>query len=467
MPKLPDDPLAAMSLPDLAMRLENRELTSLELVNIYLARIDRLDPALQAFEHVARESARAQATEIDRRRLAGEALGPLAGLPVAVKDLFVVDGMPTRGGSNLDLSGFLPESEGPIVTKLRSADAIIIGKTRTVEFAFGASGISLSRGTPWNPADASQRRIPGGSSSGSAVAVAAGLAAFALGSDTGGSVRIPAALCGVFGLKTSFGLWPTAGVLPLSPTFDTVGLITRTAIDAAFVFEVLSSAAQPPAPHLSRVRLALPGGYEPTLEPAVRDAFAAAVARLRTEGVTFGTVEMPEAAERSAVFPVVLATELMDIFGAERFTADRAHIDPVIAERMARGLQPDRTPYTEAILRHTVLKDVMIGRLKDFDGWVAPTTAIVAPAAEAFGDVERGLELTLGITCYTQPVNLFGQCAVTLALPSLSLPVGFQIAAASGQDAQLLALACEVERVLGRAAPADVTGFADREAANA
>lgn len=467
MPILPDDPLAATSLAVLAKRVETGEVTALDLVDTYLARIDCLDPVLEAFEYVAEDSARAQARDIDARRLAGEPLGPLAGLPVAVKDLFVVDGMPTRGGSNLDLSELLPEREGPVVAELRTADAIIIGKTRTVEFAFGASGINLSRGTPWNPADASRRRVPGGSSSGSAVAVAAGLAAFALGSDTGGSVRIPAALCGIFGLKTSFGLWSTDGVLPLSPTFDTVGLLTRTAADAARVFETLSRTTLPMAPDISHVHLAHPRGYELPLEPDVRDAFHAAVKRLRKAGATFGIVEMSEAAERAAVFPVVLATELMDFFGVERFAAERGRIDPVIAERMARGLDPDRTPYADALSRHRTLTNVMTERLAGFDGWVAPTTAIVAPTADDFGDVERGLQLTLAITGNTQPANLFGQCAVTLPLRSPSLPVGFQIAGAPGGDAALLALACEVEGVLGDAGSLDVAGFVSKDAARA
>jgi aspartyl-tRNA(Asn)/glutamyl-tRNA(Gln) amidotransferase subunit A len=188
---------------------------------------------------------------------------------------------------------------------------------------------------------------------------------------------------------------------------------------------------------------------------------------LHAAGVKFGIVEMPEAEERSAVFPVVLATELMDNFGKEKFAAERSRIDPVIAERMARGLETDRTAYTEAIARHAALKEVMAKRLEGFDGWVAPTTAIVAPAAEAFGDVKRGLELTLAITCYTQPVNLFGQCAVTIPLPSPSLPIGLQIAASPGQDSPLLALACAVEELVGHAGLADMTGFANKSVANA
>lgn len=464
---LPADPLGGMSLSDLAAALMRNELKASELVETYLQRIAYLDPKLSAYEYVAWESARDHAADIDRRRLSGEVLGPLAGIPVAIKDIFVVDGMPTTGGSNLDVTELLSANEGPIVAKLRSAGAIILGKTRTVEFAFSASGISLSRGTPWNPADVRERRIPGGSSSGSAVAVSAGLAAFALGSDTGGSVRIPAALCGVFGLKTSIGYWPTDGVFPLAPTFDTVGLLTRSAGDAAFVFEELSDVRLPPVPRTAEVRLALPKGYASPTEPDIVAAFDDAIERLRAAGVRFGSVDISEAAERSAVFPVVLATELMDHFGAERFARERSRIDPVIAQRMERGLETDRAPYTNAVARHKTITKIMAERLVGFDGWVAPTTAVVAPVAEAFEDVQRGLELTLGITCNTQPANLFGQCAVTLPLPSVPLPIGFQITAKGGSDAQLLAIACAVEDVFGRPAPPDMSGFVNEEAAHA
>ena len=456
---LPKDPLAGATLSDLISAVRRRELTASALVQTYLERIALLDPQLGAFEHVAWDIARAEAAECDRRLSLGEDVGPLAGLPIAVKDLFVVDGMPTGGGSNLDVSAMLTTGDGPVVARLRAAGAIVLGKTRTVEFAFGASGISLSRGTPWNPADAREHRIPGGSSSGSAVAVAAGLAAFALGSDTGGSVRIPAALCGIFGLKTSLGHWATEGVLPLSPTFDTVGLLSRSAADAAVVFELLSDARLPPAPDLAGLRFAEPSGYDLPLEPEVDAAFQAALDKLRGLGVTFGPVEMAEASERADVFPVVLATELMDRFGADRFARDRGSIDPVVAKRMERGLQADRTPYDTAITRHAALTDLMAERLAGFDGWVSPTTAVVAPVTDAFEDVERGLQLTLGITCYTQPGNLFGQCAVTLPLSSDKLPIGFQISASAGLDAELLAIALGLEAVFGQAAPRDMSDF--------
>src|SRR5262249_24931221 len=159
--------------------------------------------------------------------------------PIAVKDVFAVAGMPTSAGSRLDVAD-LVGSEGTFVKRLKQAGCVILGKTKTVELAYGAAGINTIRGTPWNPWHPTVHRVPGGASSGSAVAVAAGLCAFATGTDTGGSVRLPAAFCGVFVLKTTAGLWPCDGVLPLSPALDSIGLLTRSAADASFAFAALA-----------------------------------------------------------------------------------------------------------------------------------------------------------------------------------------------------------------------------------
>lgn len=467
---LSPDPLAADDLAGLQRAMAQGETTARAVADAYLDRIARLDPMLDAYEYVDADGARAKAYEIDARRAAGDRLGPLAGLPVAVKDLFVVDGMPTTVGSNLDLTWLLAANEGPFICALRRADAVILGKTRTVEFAFGASGIGLSRGTPWNPADGEVRRIPGGSSSGSAVAVAAGLAAFAIGTDTGGSVRIPAALCGTFGLKTSPGLWSTVGVFPLAPTFDTIGLLTRSADDAALVFGALSEmesiAAPPPAQPLPQrplagIRLARLVGWDAPLDAAVAAAFENAVTQLAAAGVETVTVEAPEAAERASIFPIVLAVELMSRFGRERFAQSRDRMDPVVATRLARALETDEGIYRKAVDRHRELTQIMANRFAAFDATIAPTTAIVAPPTASFEDPVLGLELTLGITCNTQPVNLFSQCAVTIPLPRLPLPVGVQLATFSGRDRELLWLASAVEHLLGRATAPNVA-FAER-----
>ena len=210
MTPLPPDPIESGGIAGYSRRLRSGEITAEAATAAYLARIGALDARLGAYEYVAAEATMATARALDALLAAGTDLGPLMGVPVAIKDIIAVDGMPTHAGSNLDIADLIGP-EGSFVGSLRRAGCVILGKTRTVEFALGATGISTSRGTPWNPWDASVRRITGGSSSGSGVATAAGLCAFSIGSDTGGSVRLPATFCGIFGLKTTVGLWPTDG----------------------------------------------------------------------------------------------------------------------------------------------------------------------------------------------------------------------------------------------------------------
>jgi len=458
MTGLPDDPMAGRTIADLARAIRGGALSAEAVTRAYLGRIARLDPALDAWDHVATDQAIAAARAVDAAVAQGRDPGPLGGVPVAVKDLLAVEGMPTTGGSHIpvdDLCG----PEGGFVRKLRATGAVILGKVRTVEFAFGATGINLVRGTPWNPADPREHRIPGGSSSGPAVAVAAGMAAFAIGSDTGGSVRNPAALCGIFGLKTTHGLWPLDGVVPLAPTFDSIGLLTRSAADAATVFAALERAAPPEVPALAGLRLAQPTGYEGPVEPAVAEAFAAALERLRAAGVVITEVAVPEAAERETIFPPTFAIELMDRFGAERFAATRARMDPVVAKRFSLALGADRAAYRAGIARHRALVAEMRARISGVDGWILPTTTITAPRVADFADPDLGLRLTMGITRNTQPVNLFGQCAVSIALPGTALPVGLQIAAAPGRDRALIGLACAVEGAIGTPPLPDVRPF--------
>jgi aspartyl-tRNA(Asn)/glutamyl-tRNA(Gln) amidotransferase subunit A len=463
MTGLPDDPMGGQDIAALAEAIRSGRTTAERVTRACLDRIARLDPALGAFEHVAPEAAISAAREVDAAIAAGRDPGPLCGVPVAVKDLLAVEGMPTTGGSLVDVSD-LCGAEGTFVGRLRATGAVILGKTRTVELAFGATGINLVRGTPWNPADAGAHRIPGGSSSGSAVAVAAGLAAFAIGSDTGGSVRNPAALCGIFGLKTTYGLWPTDGVIPLAPSFDSIGLLTRSAADARTVFAALEGSAPPALPDVSGLRLARPTGYplpaDAAIDAEVAAAFDAALDRLARRGVTITDVAVPEAAERETIFPLAFAVELMERFGLERFEANRDRLDPVVAVRLERAIGADMKAYHAAIARHRALVGIMRDRMAGLDGWIMPTTLITAPKVEDFSDPDRGLQLTMGITRNTQPANLFGQCAVSLPLPGTRLPVGLQLVAAPGRDAELIALACAVAEVTGSPPLPDVRAFA-------
>ena len=303
---LPPDPLCEITLAEFGSRLRRGALTIEEVTKAYLARIKRIDPRLGTYEFIATEPALRQAKALDQLLAAGTDLGPLMGVPVAIKDVFAVEGMPTAAGSQLDIAELIG-TEGAFVQRLKRAGCVILGKTKTVEFAFGAAGINSVRGTPWNPWDPKIHRAPGGSSSGSAVAVATGLCAFAIGTDTGGSIRLPASFCGVFGLKATAGLWPADGIFPLAPALDSIGLLTRSAADAALAFATLAERLLPEPASFQGRRLGRVTGYlEERLDPRVLRCYEMAVDLLRQDGANVIDIEVPEAAERETIFPTLL-----------------------------------------------------------------------------------------------------------------------------------------------------------------
>ena len=450
MTSLPDDPLGDGGIPGYAARLRGGAIAATAATEAYLARIEALEPRLGAFELVTAETALATARAIDALLAVGHDLGPLMGVPVAVKDLFAIDGTPVTAGSNVDVADLIGD-EGSFVKMMRRAGCILLGKTKTVEFALGPTGVNHVRGTPWNPCDAVDHRAPGGSSAGSAVAMAAGLCAFSIGSDTGGSVRIPAAFCGIFGLKTTVGLWPTDGVFPLSRTLDTIGPFTRTAADAAQVYAGLQNVAAPgPAP-LKGMRLGKPVGYYyDNLDADVARCTEAALARLQEAGVELVPIEVPEAAERMAVFPLIAPAELISELGPERFHAGQNAMDPTVRTRAAGGLEVAAHDYARALRRHRELTALASARMQDLDGWITPSTVMVPPVLADFPDTAAELALAPRVTQNSQPGNLFGQCGVSLPIHGLGseLPVGLQLMGAPGTEAGLLSVAMAVESVL-------------------
>lgn len=269
MNHLPIDPIQAVGLAQFAKDFRQGKVTAESVTRDYLARIDSLDPQLQAFEYVARDSAMTTARAMDALVQSGTDLGPLMGVPVAVKDVFVIAGMPKpHVGSNMKLPDVMGTEEATFVRALRQAGCVLLGQTKAVELCLGIAGHSVSRGTPWNPTDLEQHRVPGGSSSGSGVAVAAGMCAFAIGSDSGGSVRVPAAFNGIFGIKTTAGLWPVDGAFPLDPRVDSIGLLTQSAKDALLAFNAINTVlfgykndVQPSNPKLNRLRFGVPTNH--------------------------------------------------------------------------------------------------------------------------------------------------------------------------------------------------------------
>ena len=460
MAEVPPDPLESTGIRGFARRLRAGETTAEATVDAYLKRIEALDSRLGAYEHIAGEGALAQAGALDRLLASGTDLGPLMGVPVAVKDLFAVEGMPTTAGSSLDVSD-LVGSEGRFVGMLKRAGCVILGKTKTVEFAMGGTGINLVRGTPWNPWDAHIHRVPGGSSSGSAVAAAAGLCAFAIGSDTGGSVRLPA-YCGIFGLKTTRGLWPTDGVAPLCRTLDTVGLITTSAADAATVFAALAGIPPPVAAGPRGLRLGRPATlFFEDLDGDVERCTEAALTALRAAGSDIVDVELPETAEHMDWVQALIAADFIAAFGRERFESSREDMDPDVWNRLRPGLDLKADTYVRLIWRHREHCRKAIHRLEGLDGWLAPTNPSVAMPIADLEDPAGSGRYWDRMGRNTNPANFMGLCATSSPIQELgsTLPVGLQVMCRGNEESRALSIALLFEELFGLPPRPDVRGF--------
>lgn len=458
---LPAAPASA-GLQAMSLALRERRTSAVDLAQAALARIAALEPRLQAFAHLDPERALAHARAVDDLRSAGVNLGPLMGVPVAVKDLFSVDGMPTTAGTRLDVQDLVPP-QGSFVDALLRAGCVILGKTRTTELALG--GFNLDRPPPWNPCDLRQPRMTGGSSHGSAVAMAAGLAGFTVGSDTGGSVRWPAALCGVVGYKASSGLWPCDGVFPLSPELDSIGLFTHSARDAALVHAALCGHPPRPAPSIPSLTLAVPTlHFMDQLDEPVLRCFEAAVARLRAAGARIVGAETPEAGAIDEVFRSLVPADLLAFLGRERVTAQFDRLDAVAADRLQVAFEVRADDYAKMLARRRVVQHLVAERSAGIDAWLTPTVPMLPQPTSHFRSVADVAAWNRRATQNTRPGNLFGQCGISLPIQHLgaelpekaigaALPVGLQLCAAPGQDAALLSLACAVEDLLGQPPP--------------
>ena len=459
MARIPEDPFEKGGIAGFAKDLRAGRTSSEAVTLACLERIDALDSKIGAFQHVAAESALHTAQAMDALLRAGTDLGPLMGVPMAIKDIYAVEGMPTTNGSRID-SADITGPEGSYVQTLKRGGVVILGKTKTVEFALGATGVNEARGTPWNPWDLQTHRFPGGSSSGSAAATAAGMCAFALGSDTGGSIRIPAALCGLFGLKTSVGLIPTDGVFPLSPTLDSLGPLCRTAADAALVHGATSATPMPEPAAPGALRLGVPRDFffedlDDAVAACVEKALAALVAA-GVELVELTAEDLPDPRERETIFPTIVGPEILASLGIDRFTAGRNGMDSVTAARAAVGLEVSAVDYAPTRRRQAALKPLADAALRQLDGIVMPATPMVAmPLSEL--ETKTGAARSLAASRNTQPGNLWSLCGVSLPVHQFGsdLPVGLQILCRHGMDAHALSIGLAIETIVGRAgAPA-------------
>ena len=440
----------------LAAALAAGRTSSRELVEAALARIaDENGEGARAYLKVYAEMARAEADHADRLRRQGIVRSPVDGLPVSVKDLFDVGGDITRAGSKLLAGAPSAKADAPAVARLRAAGAVIIGRTNMVEFAFGTTGLNPHYGTPRNPWDRQTGRVPGGSSSGAAVAQADGMCVMALGTDTRGSIRQPAALCGVTGFKPTACRVPREGAFPLSYTLDSVGPLANSVACCAVYDAVL--AGEPPAPLLERplrgLRLLLPrSSLLEDLDPAVGRAFEGALRKLSAAGASISELAVA-AFDRQAEFFRNGGFAGAEAYAIHRRWADRlGEYDPRIAKRVLLGKEIGAADYIElGVLRSATMQEVG-ALLAPFDAFLMPTTPCVAPTiAEVDRSDEDYFRWNMRILRNVGVVNFLDGCAATLPCHEPgSAPVGLSVCGVAGSDRSVLAVAASIERTLDR-----------------
>jgi aspartyl-tRNA(Asn)/glutamyl-tRNA(Gln) amidotransferase subunit A len=457
-----NDPLA-LSLPDLADALRDRRVSAAEVMSAALGRHERFGARLRAYKLFDGERALAAARRIDEGLAAGRDPGPLAGVPVSVKDLYGVDGLPTYAGTKKQL----PEKwskDAWLVARVRAAGACIVGKTHTVELAFGGVGINPHWDTPWNPWDADTHRIPGGSSAGAGVSLCEGSALLALGSDTGGSIRIPAALTGNVGMRTSLGRWSTDGVVPLSRTLDTVGALARTVEDTAWFFGSVDPSWGDPRALLEQLRRVTLDGVRIGIakgdiweecQPDIEDVLESALAELEAHGaevVEVGGSLLDDGFELAIGQRPIAAPELRAFL--ERELPEWIELlHPIVRERLANAASSDDVSYREAVARHRRLVDEATALFADADVLVLPSNLVTPPPVSELADLGLYAQVNRQVLRPHYPVSVLGLTGISIpaGLDETGMPVGLQLIGKGGEDEKLLGFALAAERVLGTA----------------
>ena len=429
------DGLCSAPLSTILDHLRRRAVSPLELVDAYLERIQRARP-LSAFITVTAESAKRKAREAERRLRDGQD-APLLGAPLAIKDLFQTRGVRTTAGSRI-LRDWVPDRDAATVARLHEAGAISLGKLNLHEFAYGVTNDNPHWGTARHPADA--QRIPGGSSGGSAIAVVAGLCAASIGTDTGGSIRIPAALCGCVGLKPTYQAVPTEGIVPLAHSLDHAGPITRTVEDAAIMLSAMTGRRYAPSP-VKGMRLGVLAGFGfNRVDAGVVRMVQGAVGRLREGGLRVRPVNIPE-------LTLSVATQLVTI----RAEASANHLHWIrrrprsygrdVRIRLQLGAMVTAREYLLAQRARAMLREAVLQAFEKIDLLALPTVPIVAPRiGERTVAWRGGREPVDGaLVRLTSPFNLTGLPALSVPCgSSRGLPVGLQLVAPWGEEPRLL-----------------------------
>jgi aspartyl-tRNA(Asn)/glutamyl-tRNA(Gln) amidotransferase subunit A len=447
MPSPINDP-SLLPASVLSQEIAAGRLSPVDLVDACLARIAASDQKLHAFVEVYDKDARLAAEAADRAVRSGHAVGPLHGIPIALKDLIEIEGRVTTGGSEVWRERRSTYT-ATLAQRLIAAGLIVIGKTHTVEFAMGGWGTNQHRGTPWNPWDPAQARTPGGSSAGSGVAVAAGFAPWGIGTDTGGSVRLPSSWCGLTGLKTTIGRVSTYGILPLSPTLDTPGPMARSVEDAALLYRVMQGPdindprtrgvlPDDPMPILRRgvrgLRLArMPQSERQGVAPEVLAAYDAALDALAGLGAEIVSLDLPRRfADYTAATGRIIGAEGYFLVG--HLTDDMSlPIDDAVRPRIGLGRNLSARDYLGALRDQTEAKAEFTAAFADVDALLTPTTQTAAIPLEAVDQNSTPAH-------FTRFVNILELCA--LALPNgftaTGLPISLQIVCRGYEEATAL-----------------------------
>jgi aspartyl-tRNA(Asn)/glutamyl-tRNA(Gln) amidotransferase subunit A len=459
---MPDTPLHWQPMEVLSKRIHDGSLSPVTLMEHFLDRAESLNPALGAFQILPREQALEAARAAELALASGYDAGPLHGIPFAAKDIIDVRGLPTTAGSN-GLLGNIADQDATVVEHLRRAGMVLMGKTRTVQFALGAPGVNRVQGTPHNPW-AKEHHVPGGSSSGSAVAVAAGLVPMALGTDTGGSVRIPAGLCGTVGLKPTVSQVSRAGVFPLSDTLDSVGPLTRSVQGAAWVHQALHGVDPRDPMSLTANRQDVmtglsdgAGGLRVGIaeglliedqDPEILAAVDAAGEILRDLGAKVGRLPFPEARRALDANPRMRISSVEAALAhAERLPGFNGY-DETVSFRLAEGREVSAVDYLRARRESAALAAEVEHSLRDVDVFISATTPSAArPLAEVDATDETYKHWNTRYSRNTVIGNLLGLCGVSVpcGFTPKGMPIGLMIHAKARDEGLALRAALAFE----------------------
>lgn len=448
----------------LARLIAAKDISPVEVVQAYLDRIDALDGTLKAFITVCRDEALAAAKAAEATLMSGRPLGPLHGIPIGLKDLFATKGIRTTGGSKI-LADWVPQEDATVVARLKDAGAIVLGKLNMHEFAYGPEGLNPFYGDTRNPWDPNTHRIAGGSSCGSGAGVAAALCAGALGSDTGGSVRIPSALCGLSGVKPTYGRVSRAGILPLAWSLDHAGPMTHTAADAALVLEAMAgydprdpTTSQLPVPdyraalsgEVRGLRVGLLGAY--FMESAgvvLRQAVEQAAKLLEAHGARVEEVTLESVRHAAGASFAILGSEAL-AYHEDWMKSRPGDYSPDIRDRLRQAAFVSATQYLKAQRARQVIRQEVDALLAERDVLLAPTTPIVATPLGQDQVLVEGEQQDVRSTLIrlTRVFNLSGHpvaslpCGFTVA----GLPIGMQIVGRPFDEAMVLRVADAYQR---------------------